>query len=884
MPGTFTNPETGEERVVGTLEQGMDALNAGFTVGEFTLQDRHGELITVPAEKLPGVIGGARTPTADQLREGEDARERKERYDNIGSQVHHFLERAINGVSLGLYSQALDPATAERFRDRALENPGVGIAGDIAGALASIPFGGAGTAKAAVGAAKGASVAKQAASLLPGPAVSKIAERAGRAVLKTSQGKPGMVRRIGSGITEGVIDGAAGGMHQALTDSVIQDKELTGESVIASMGVGAILGGSVGGALQGTLEGIKGIDNRLLRKGMKKNSKQGPLDIAKAYERSTDASSEAINAAKLKADELEALESDQFQIQLEGIESELREASQDVAGAPLPGLTPQVTEDVTNVGKRLDPDITNPGSRAARQVNESGGGGRELDEFHAEFSERFRRHEISLDPEKDPIRQQARNLLEQAIEKGEDFEVLALAEVRKQSRALRNKIPKLEQLGKVMEDRFKNKSPEELAALEPARMRRYLQDARRYHDLLFELHPSENIAVAKMLGTDSPPSLLQGNSLLQAAEDLGLKGVKDAMPPPGSAAEQGLQAWVEKRAVELVEENSGQQKRIGVVGKIAKSGAQLGTGRAVREAGKQAFGNKWGAFMGGITQGGVSSAVGSIMNRLLGTTGGMLSAVGGVSQKLSEIAGKIQKSSFRRALPIASTQILRDVDLGEPPKSNKRSELFKQRVAEVHELPDDPLEFAAKFDERLRAIDTVDPGTGTAIRDTAYKISQKLKSVAPRLPTNEVGSSHFHYSDSQIREFVNTLRAVQDPTGVFERALNGDASLAEVRAVEEVYPSIFREMQITMMETPGLLDNLSINQRISTGYLMKLPLVNSQTQSFLAGRARRAQTEMAEVEEPQQQARGGSGPRSQFTGLTQSASREITTAQTNLQR
>lgn len=140
------------------------------------------------------------------------------------------LNYGLGGASGETEAEAVQRATAyhQAARERAEVNPNVATTGTLAGQL---PWAFAGPAAGAAKAAQGLGVAG----------------------------------RLAAGVAGGVVEGAAYGESQATDDAFINDKPLTAEKLMASMGWGALLGGAAG--LGGGLvsEGYGAIKNRVGR-------------------------------------------------------------------------------------------------------------------------------------------------------------------------------------------------------------------------------------------------------------------------------------------------------------------------------------------------------------------------------------------------------------------------------------------------------------------------------------------------------------------------------------------------------------------------------------------------------------------------------------------
>ncbi len=132
-----------------------------------------------------------------------------------------------------------------QFRDRNF--PGTKLVGHLLAAATPI-----------AGELAGANVAAKGARVIGAPmtAVSRGASKVGGLAERMVAGNaPGLARRAlsktGGGVTAGVLEGSAIGAQQAITESAVQDKQLTAELLMAHIGEGATIVGSIGGGMAG---------------------------------------------------------------------------------------------------------------------------------------------------------------------------------------------------------------------------------------------------------------------------------------------------------------------------------------------------------------------------------------------------------------------------------------------------------------------------------------------------------------------------------------------------------------------------------------------------------------------------------------------------------
>jgi len=127
----------------------------------------------------------------------------------------------------------------------------------------------------------------------------------------------------------------------------------------------------------------------------------------------------------------------------------------------------------------------------------------------------------------------------------------------------------------------------------------------------------------------------------------------------------------------------------------------------------------------------------------------------------------------------------------------------------------------------------------TRLRHAAPEIAQQLEQAAirsinflfERMPKAEeptgslqMGKRKFEPSTLEISKFERYLSAVQDPMSVVQDLAEGNLSPEGVETLRTVYPEIYSQLQNTIMDKVGELDNeLPYDKRLQLGMLFDLP-------------------------------------------------------------
>lgn len=232
---TQAEEDVPEADVTAAVASGRYALPSG----EVPVIFPDGSAGTVPSEKA-----------AEAFRQGyrlETSHEQTLR-DAGESPGTAFAAGAARGASFGLSDLALTKTgltSPERLSALKEANPLASPAGEIAGTVLPMLIPG------------GQATAAGAAARLGGAA-----ERVGAKLL----GK-GLAGRVGAKALGGAVEGGLFGMGAAVTESALDDSELTAEKLLSGAGVGAMIGGLGGGGVELAGAGLKAAGRKLIGKG-----------------------------------------------------------------------------------------------------------------------------------------------------------------------------------------------------------------------------------------------------------------------------------------------------------------------------------------------------------------------------------------------------------------------------------------------------------------------------------------------------------------------------------------------------------------------------------------------------------------------------------------
>ena len=213
--------------------------------GKGVLLNSQGQLVFLPGEDVRQAVTeyGYKIPSPDELRKiGRDVK-----YGSDTAQLQAGMAGAARGGTFGVsdYLAVKTGLTSPEHLSALKEYfPGTSLAGEIAGGVATafIPASPVGLLVKGARAAEANAIGRAAAALP--------AKAAANAIVKTAV-------ETGGKALGGAIEGMAFGLGQSVSEAALGDPDLTAEKVMANVGYGGLLGGTLGAGLHVGQLGIK---------------------------------------------------------------------------------------------------------------------------------------------------------------------------------------------------------------------------------------------------------------------------------------------------------------------------------------------------------------------------------------------------------------------------------------------------------------------------------------------------------------------------------------------------------------------------------------------------------------------------------------------------
>lgn len=868
--------DASEEEATRLVAAGTHTLPAGESLRVVSPEGKRGALSAEEAHNA--FRAGWRLETAA---EAEERRKQKEYGEGALNPVRAGIEGAARGLTFGLSDAALTKMGVDKegLRERMERNPVASTVGEIGGI--AIPF-------LLPEPTTTAGAAAQAATALP-----RLAQRSSQAIAGR------IVKGAGArAIAGSAVEGAFYGAGQVVTEASLTDNpDLTASQILGTVGLGAVLGGGATAAQRalgktlkfgaetalqpfrsrmapaGTIEGRAG--QKLLTEGAEAAGEVAERGLVPAGARGAGGTGAAAAAAGKKTDEAF------LSIATEGLSDF---AEQRAAKAAIgqnkrafrildarKGGVQQFGRDLLNEGVVTYKDTMETIAKKAAERKDfygqqigalwdglskaaPGGAMPRKSAMLARLQPVVEKYLTSTSYDDRVIgRALKRELatLDNALPEQMTFSQLHKARVTLDSVAYRNQLsqsPKVESLRElrgVMED-YLEESADKLASSTAGKT--FKDTYREVKRLYGNMKMAADFAEDRILGDTSnrfvSPSdygmgMLFGGvggvaSMMDGDFDLDLAAGAWLLGAAGNKVLRGrlsaVTADVLNRAAQRV---GGISVRVASLADLERSAQEFS--RKMDEAVDGAFAaGKRGA-----------RAAGEAAERAVRNSGGAALTVAGLNLTDPGEKGREELSKYR---------------------GSTRQKTFHSQVAALRQLSQDQALMARRIQESLGAVLETAPQTGMAMTAQAQAAVGFLLSKAPASPydlgNDPLGrhSGRWQPDDTEITRFNRYVAAVADPGAFLSDMAAGRVNREGVEAIRTVYPALFQELQMRLVERiPEFQETLSYQQRGQLSILFSVPLDPSFEPGFVAAMQASYAGENAEQAQQEQQSNSSGG-------------------------
>lgn len=772
----------------------------------------------------------------------------EDEYGGVTGGLAAFGVGAARGLTLGLSDAALRGLGVEADELEGLRRAqrAASLAGEVVGAAApALVSSGAG-----------------AAGLLARTPAGLVARAGGRVAQLGARG--GVAGRVAAGAAGGAVEGAAFGGGQALSDAIIQDKPLTAEAFVASVGSGALYGGIFGaGAEVATAAGSA------VATGVKRIASKAE-DVAESVARRVD---EAVGRRLRSTEDIlkpgPRIASAEDLVALRRVGDDAATEAAALLGArAVPAsrkaILSQRVDDLTLAAKALDA-VPDAGADVAQHADAVTRYHRAADAIAGDVAKAGgRRFEVPTNPvariETD------HGAVSTVRDLVPDVSATARSKVKAELRAEVDRLdvgatPLIEEARRIVaahkpvEDMIGGQTLAELlgeaeGSAKLAGLVKRAEDAQAAFQKTFGVGAAPAAQLSMFAGKTSDDVLegllsssqaeldAAGKTLIRyhkATSDLAAE--LDAIAPNAAAPPRVAQlsapsfarggktgakpfegGWDAGDVLALADLAGMSIEDMPLVGQIPGLDKLLTARLAYRRV------------KGGLEKvrlAGASAKVGGIAARARTVRDGLERAV---KSFVSAGAARVK----RAAVPTVTT-ILHSVSYtgDDVPEDETKVDAFRRISGELAEVTRDP----ARLDDGLRKrLDLAIPELVDPILEAARRKVLYLAGVIPKDPRDPaVLQSRWEPDDLELDEFADRVRAAEDPASVFSQMEAGRLTPQAAETLREVYPALFTTLQQRLIEEIGDTQaDIPHDRQVQLSVLLDVPISATEDPAFIA--------------------------------------------------
>lgn len=347
----------------------------------------------------------------------------------------------------------------------------------------------------------------------------------------------------------------------------------------------------------------------------------------------------------------------------------------------------------------------------------------------------------------------------------------------------------------------------------------------------------------------------------------------DAAPPAAKAQVDEYAKAVDDRATKATERTAQAADEVASAGSAAKKGKGRGKAPAPADEGSGALGKAAdvGALLEGLGMAGVNLGPDVDKIPIIGPLLGLYLKARAAKAVLGRLGGKVPATAEARAASRAAgtrDRIASAVDrmLEGSAKVARRASSAAAKVAPRaaalgHTLFDDGVKRGAPANEIEAALhrieelaaaqanpdgvrmavrrtmrDAIDPSLVSAVEATVLRKLEYLAEHMPKAPPPSLlGRKAWKPSKTEVERFARRVRAAESPASVFEDLANGTITSEAADTLREVYPELYGEAQMRLIERAGeVTEELPYQYGVKLSLLFTAPLLASMRPERIA--------------------------------------------------
>lgn len=161
---------------------------------------------------------------------------------------------------------------------------------------------------------------------------------------------------------------------------------------------------------------------------------------------------------------------------------------------------------------------------------------------------------------------------------------------------------------------------------------------------------------------------------------------------------------------------------------------------------------------------------------------------------------------------------------------------YDKRLKDIREIAVNPDEYLRRLDDNTKGLD-LDPSLKASVANVGMRAIQLLDQKAPKNPfENSVIKSPIPWkpSDAEMSKFNRYLKAIDDPSSVLQDLQQGMLTPESIESLKTVYPEYYNKLKrIAMDEVTKHKGSLPFTKQLQLGMLLGQPVSTAQDANFV---------------------------------------------------
>ena len=203
----------------------------------------------------------------------------------------------------------------------------------------------------------------------------------------------------------------------------------------------------------------------------------------------------------------------------------------------------------------------------------------------------------------------------------------------------------------------------------------------------------------------------------------------------------------------------------------------------------------------------------------------------GISRYMKKASGKLPRGKVRQVI-VPTTSVLQLSNWGDKKTTDKnKRQALQRRSKELSEFINNPEIATDRLAQNTRAVYDVNPVLGQAVQTKAMQVAQFIYAKLPKTDKEGLFATAVKVSDVDIERTERTIFAATNPV---EALANGNWNREIIKAIKELYPTIYEKFAIGIAERiPELRGKLPYFERVKLSILFDTPVEETMEPGFI---------------------------------------------------